>query len=249
MKLIILILSGLSSLSIGSIDLSYGSRGRTYPMVGAELFLESGYNYQFYKKNKIISGLIRPNLTIQSSVVVNQASAGLSVYPISFFGIHYHQKYIRSDIDFDFFDCEKVACQDDSTRGIFKTNLALAYKGFFLLTQFGYEKIKHSNKTLPIGEFRRFFVGAVERDNQREARFVFGRKISEDFSLLYLHEYAKMLKSGQRSWFHLLLAVHKSSNKNTYSYGLGTMGSSIKGHGLIAVFEWKKDILTGLKLL
>ena len=248
MKVLILLIS----LNLfAQFDLSLGTSARSFPAVGAEVFVDSGYNQVLWgkgdKKNPLY-GLIRPALTVASSVVVNNYDARIEFYPISFIGLVRGYKHINSKFeDFPFFDCENVRCMGDIKRDYTRAKIGIGAKGIIALWEGTLSNNSYSgDDPRPVAEFRFATLAAPQSDSMYQSRYVLGIKHSSGIFGI-VSDYVKFNKSKQTRNMDLFIYTHKSS-RTLYTYGIGQFSSTHWAKGVIAVFRMKTNFLDGKTL-
>lgn len=233
-------------------DLSVGGSFRSYPAIGLETTVESGYNYLLWgkvDKKKPFYGLIRPSLKLTTSAVVNNYDAKFEVFPISFLSITRGFKHINSNFNFPFFNCDTVRCRGDIKRDYTEVRLALAYKGVTfmgsnLLSNNSYDDPRNENK--PVGEFRWVTLARADSDQLYVSRYVLGYSFGEGM-IGVLTEYAHLAKSHQTYNMDLLVYVKNYKDSN-YIFGIGQMYTTEQDRGIIGVFQMRKDIIPSSRL-
>ena len=128
-----IVLFFLSISAHANFDLTLGAAARSWPSLGPEVNLESGYNFVFWgegNKRNPLYGLIRPSFIIRSAAVINSLDARFEFYPISFISLALGHKYINSNWDrFNFYDCKKVRCKGEIHRDYLEFKMAMSFSG------------------------------------------------------------------------------------------------------------------------
>lgn len=157
--------------ALAEFDLSVGSQGRSYPGVGAEAYLQGGYNLPIWgtiEKGKIGYGMLRAQTRMASSVVVSNIDNSLTFYPISFIGLGAGRKEMTSNFkEFAFYDCEEVRCEGKLNKDYLFGKIAMGFGP--LLTSYIYTESRISyddpdGTNLPVGEYE--FVSIVNPGNE-----------------------------------------------------------------------------------
>jgi hypothetical protein len=235
-------------------DLALGAAARTWPSLGPEATIESGYNMVFWgagnKKNPMY-GLIRPSVKIGSSAVINSYDARMEFYPISFISLAVGHKYVKSDYDkFSFYDCEEVRCKGELRRDYTEFKMAMAFSKFTAVGKVVMSRNSYdnpNNDSRPVAEFRFAAIANAEVDDMYTSRYVLGYKAFGGMIGIMSH-YASFAKSDQTYNMDLLIYARKKES-TTYIYGLGQFVSSHwSGRGLIGVFRIKTDFIPTKKL-
>jgi hypothetical protein len=248
-KVVILIL--ISFHSFASLDLSIGSALRTYPSLGAQFELESGYNMLLWGQGKKASpfyGLFRPNIKLATSAVVNQYDANLSFYPISFIGLEFGHRNIRSDFeDFPFYNCELVTCVGNIKSDYTGFKMALAYAGIIAMGKTRIYKSTYTQKdSKQFTEFRYGALANAPEDQNIHTNYFLGYKINNN-TLGIMHDYTRFSQSKQK--YEMNLAVIMMKNKSSsYTFGAGNFRSTHQKAGAIFVFRYQLEIWPSEKL-
>lgn len=251
---LLLILFTLSFNSYASFDLSAGTSLRTWPSLGAEVNIESGYNMIIWgagdKKNPLY-GLIRPSVKITSSAVINNYDARLELYPISFISLAAGHKYIKSDYEgFSFYDCDEVRCTGELRRDYTEFKMAFALKGITAVGKIVMSRNSYDdpdNKNQPIAEFRFATLANSGHDQMYHSQYVLGYN-SLGGMIGVMADYVRFDESEHTYNMDLLIYSHKM-NHSRYIYGIGQFESSHwQARGLIGIFQMKTDFIPSKKL-
>lgn len=238
-------------------DLSAGTSFRSYPSLGGEANIQSGYNLLLWgsgpgpsKKNPMY-GLLRPALSVSSSAVINNYDARIEFYPISFLGLVAGKKYIQSDYEnFSFFDCEKVRCIGSLDRVYTQIKMALGYGKILTMVNLiqatnKYDDIDDEGK--PVAEFRFATLANPEKDKMYRSQYLLGMKHSNKGILGVVAEYVSFSESGQTHNMDLFIYTTKPK-ATTYVYGVGQFSSTHIAKGLIGVFQMRTDFIPSHKM-
>lgn len=233
--------------TLAHFDLSTGVGARSYPGIGAEAIVESGYNYVFWgkgDKKKPLYGLVRPTISAATSAVVNNYDARLEFYPISFLGLIRGYRHINSSFDkFNFYDCDEVRCKGDIKRDYSRIKLALGAFGFLTITELTQSNNSYSGDSLlPVAEFRFATLANPSNDEMYQARYILAMKHDNNGIMGVVSEYTKFARSGQTNNMDLLIYTTKKDRTN-YTYGIGQFMSTHWARGFIAVFRMKTSFI------
>jgi hypothetical protein len=235
--------------SFAFFDLQYGAQARTFPMLGGEIFTETGYNFLVWgeKKDKNpFYGFIRPNIKANLSGVVNSASAEFEIYPVSFIGLSAGSEYTDSQFDFPFFDCDEIQCRGQLKRSFVQSKMALGFKGIISTINLKTDYIDHSVNSRDYGDFRKGMRGHQGHDILFEKRWVLG-KTFEDKMVGVMFEESHYEISEDRN--HTSMVIYQFKNgQNTYVFGAGKFETKEVGLGHIVVFRWQFDEIKSLRL-
>lgn len=255
--LTLLIILLLPLTSYAHFDLSAGASFRSYPSLGGQANIQSGYNLLLWgsgpganKKNPMY-GLLRPAVTVASSAVINNYDARIEFYPISFIGLIAGKKYIKSDYEnFTFFDCDKVRCMGTLERQYTQIKMALGYGRVLAMVNLiqatnTYSDEKDEGK--PVAEFRFAALANPERDKMYRSQYLLGIKHNNKGILGVVAEYVSFSESGQTNNMDLLIYTTKPQ-ATTYVFGIGQFSSSHQAKGLIGVFQMKTDFIPSHKM-
>jgi hypothetical protein len=229
---------------------------RSYPALGGEVNLESGYNLVFWgsgpgadKKNPLY-GLIRPAVSVGSSAVINNYDARLEFYPLSIIGFVVGKKHIKSDYeDFSFFDCEKIRCMGTIDREYKQFKMALAFGKLITMVNIiesenTYDDVDDEGK--PVAEFRFALLANPEEDKMYRSQYLLGYKHSTGLVGI-VAEYVEFSMSDQTHNMDILVYTTKSKD-TTYVFGMGQFSSTHQARGLIGVFQMKTDFISSSKI-
>jgi hypothetical protein len=246
----IFILFFFSFLTWAKFDLATGIQARSLPMIGGEIYAESGFNQLLWGTKKTTQdfkyGLIRPSLGVSTSAVINSAKAELEFFPISFLGIAVGRQYLHSNFDFPFFDCEEVTCQGEFIRNFVETKLALAHKGWIALTNYKVDTLRSPQKDRPQGDWRNVILGDPGTEVQHEKKLLIGKMFSQHMVGI-LAEHAQF--EGSKEAKEGFTAVYQLRRENTsYMFGLGSFRTSQQGQGVILYFRLHHLLIPSLKL-
>jgi hypothetical protein len=231
-------------------DASYGVQGRTLPAFGAELYADSGLNFKFWgKKNEpkdVLYGLIRPNVGVSTSGVINSAKAEIEFFPISFIGISAGRQIINSNFDFNFLDCKNIQCQGEFMRNYVESKMVVGYKGWVALGNYKVDTLRSPNNDSPMADWRHVIVGQGGEEVQIEKKLLLG-KVFNQHMLGVLIENVQFLGSRERK--ESFAAVYQIRKNDTqYMMGAGLFHSSQQPMGVIIYFRIHQQLLPSLKL-
>jgi hypothetical protein len=236
----------LSNLSYASFDLSAGTNARSYPGVGGEAYIESGYNAVLWgkgiKKNPLY-GLVRPAVRFSSSGVINSYDARVEFFPISFLGFVRGYQHINSRFEkFNFYNCENVRCTGDIKRDYTKAKLALGALGFISIVELTISHNEYSgNGSEPVAEFRFATLAEAGQDSFNQSRYVLAYKHDKGVMGI-LTQYTKFSNSGQSHNMDLFIYSQRS-DRTVYTFGAGQFMSSHWARGFVAVFQMRTNFL------
>ncbi len=254
-RLTLLILISSFQTYASNFDLSVGFQGRSFPGGGAIAQAEMGYNQLLWdkrtdsKKDMWKFGLLRPYIFGGSSIVINQFEAGVDLYPISILSFGVGRRYDRSDFDFGFFDCDnRVACQNSYERNFIRAKLVFALKGWVMFHIWRKENITADSKLFRIGEYMTVIEGAPGRDQLTTLQSLLGYQSDKKISgFLLLH--SEMERTNQYS--NGFFAVHQRPIWRNWNLmmGVGPFQSSVQGKGAKILFQLRRNLWKGPKLL
>ena len=251
MKLIFLFFILTSANTLAQFDLSLGTSARSYPSLGGEVFIDTGYNQVLWgegDKKKPLYGLIRPAITVATAAVVSNYDARIEFYPISFIGIVRGYKHVNSSYDkFSFFNCDEVRCKGDIKRDYTKVRVGLGAKGIIAVWEGMMSNNAYSgDDSKAVAEFRFASLANPQRESMYQSRYVLGYKHSKGIFGI-VSEFVKFNKSKQTHNMDLFVYTHKSE-RTLYTYGIGQFGSTHWARGFIAVFRVQTSFLEGKTL-
>jgi hypothetical protein len=230
-------------------DLQVGTQARSYPGVGFEGFIDTGYNYVFwgeYNPKKPFYGLIRPSMQSGTSVVVNNIQTQLEFYPISFLGIVIGKQFIRSDFDFPNYDCEKIICRGNIEKKYIEYRLALGYKGFVSINTIRQDENTYYPRKKPFAEFRTAMIADAHGENAYSSRHILGVQKGKELFGIGL-EYSHLYESNQK-WQQQFLVYQKQFDDYALTYGFGTFNSSYQDLAPIVLFRLHYNIFPTKRL-
>jgi hypothetical protein len=232
-------------------DLSFSSAFRSYPAPGIEAGLEVGkglYLWDNSSSKPFLFGFIRPKLRAMTSVVVNNATAAIEIFPISILGFEFGYQYIKSDYDgFTFYNCDEVRCRGEIHRQYAAMRGALGYKKIMGTYSVKVNRNSYNNaNSKDVAEFRTANLIDQESEVSYETRYVLGYKL-ESGMIGVLTEYHKFSETKAFNQMNLLIYAQKSQ-KSTVVYGLGGFESSHVAKGLIFVLQFKYDFMKKIGL-
>jgi hypothetical protein len=247
---LLLLFSLTSGFAANNFDLSYGVQGRTLPALGAEIYADSGYNFKFWGKKKepkdVLYGLIRPNVGVSTSGVINSAKAEIEIYPISFLGFAAGRQIIHSNYNFPFFNCDKVQCTGEFMRNYVESKMVMGWQGWVALGNYRVDTLRSPNNDRPMADWRHVIIGQGGEEVQIEKKLLVG-KIFNQHLLGVLIENVQFLGSRERK--ESFAAVYQIRKNDTqYMMGAGLFHSTQQPMGLIIYFRIHQQFLPSLKL-
>lgn len=238
-----------------STSLSIGASSRTYPALGSSVELNTGYGVKLWKKNdsdKIMFGLIEPKIKLTSSLVINEYDASITLYPISFIGIGAgHSEAYSNYNKFKEFDCKEIQCIGSIRRNYQFMKIALGYKDYLMSLNYRLSLNSYThrpiNKQVKIAEYQ--FANIVTSLNERHIKrsFIFGKRLTKKLTIAFFHENVQFIKSNKDYQMNIIAAAIKSSNSQ-YTFGLGSLESSLHKSNLVAIFSFTHDIFPSIAL-
>jgi hypothetical protein len=247
----LLILSTLSLWAAPTkFDLSLGMQGRTLPSFGAELYAEGGYNQKIWGKKEepkdVLYGLIRPNLTVSTSAVINSIKGEIEVFPISILGFAVGRQYQNSNFDFPFMDCGVQVCEGEFIRNYAETKMVLGHAGWVAVGFFKYETLRGPDSSRPIADWRNVIVGEPGEDVQIEKKLIFGKQFSNKLVGVLL-ENVRFEGSGERKESYAAIYQQRNGDNN-YMVGAGVLHTDQQPMGFVMYFRIHHVALPSLKL-
>ncbi|EQC43598.1 hypothetical protein [Bacteriovorax sp. Seq25_V] len=219
---------------------------RSYP-IGSALTGEVGYGKKVYEKNKILYGYVRPAINLQTSALINQASAQVDFFPVSFFGF-YAGKTIgaKSTKKLQGFDCDTIKCDGGVSKSYIGTSLALAYKGVKFVSNYRRTTMDLDNHQGYFGEEFSNLIG-LDKDRLSAYTGVLGYDLNPENFLAALYINNKMKNTGQTSQMKMMLYQYKPKNI-AYQAAMGIFenrhGSEL--FSVLLMFKW--DLEKGVRL-
>lgn len=244
----------VSSSALATMDLHYGAQARTFPGLGGEFFLESGYNGLLWgsdpggEKKQPWYGLVRPSIRLASSAVVNNAEAKIEVFPISFIGISAGRRMVKSDYDFNFYNCEEINCRGTMERNYTQGKMAIGLFGFVMMGQVTREHIEHSTDDKPFAEFQKGMIGNPGYEIATEQVGLVGFKMPSGGMIGVIGNQTKFEISEHK--FKMVLGIYQwRADSSQYTLGFGTFESDHIKQGGIMVFKWQFDVVRNKKMI
>lgn len=255
---VIWVVISVSTKSFAHFDFSTAASLRSYPSMGAEVSIESGYNFKLWgngpgaDKKRVLYGLLRPAINLGSSAVINSYDARVELYPISFIALVLGQKNINSDFDeFTFFDCQKVRCKGSIKRDYTQFKMALGFWKILAMANIVASQNTYShednNRDQQVAEFRFAALANPEEDKMYRSQYVLAFKHSKKGLFGVLAEYVKFEDSEQSHNMDLIIYTTRPQ-RTTYVFGLGQFSSTHQEKGIIGVFQMKTDLLSSSKM-
>ncbi len=228
-------------------DFNYGASARSYPSLGGDFTLNTGYNIPLWGTpgQGVMYGLVRPSLELSSSVVVYHYDAKVTVYPISFLGLGVGKKELTSKYqEYTYYDCDKTRCEGKLSKEYAFGKLALGYGPF--LTTFNYAEFENTyddeNKTnLNVAEYE--FILAVNPVEERQIRrnYFAGFKYKGDI-IGVVSDQHQFLKSQKD--YQLNIAIYQMNFGNIKTVlGMGSLQSTDQKPGAVAVLRFTHVLL------
>ncbi|MBT4790886.1 MAG: hypothetical protein HON90_04895 [Halobacteriovoraceae bacterium] len=248
-----LILTLLISCNLAAqVDFKYGATARSYPSLGGDAFIDTGYNQILWGDNgqSPLYGLIRPSVTGSSSVVVSTYDAKLTVYPISFIGLGAGHKEVTSEYDeFTYFDCTDVACEGKMFKDYSFGKLALAYGPF--LSTFSYSEFRNTyhddyNTGSSVAEYEYILATQLNNEKQIQRTYFLGYKLGDDLIGL-VSDQVQFLESNKDYQLHLAIYQKRIENFKM-TFGIGSLHSSDQKPGLNLILRMEHILLPSLAL-
>lgn len=231
-------------------DLTGGFQGRTLPALGAEAYVDSGYNHLLWgeKKNSkdFKYGLIRPSLGARTSGVINTIQGKIEFFPISILGFSAGRQFTHSNYDFTFFNCEVVVCQGEFVRNFVETKMVLGYAGWVVVGSYKVDTLRSPSNNRPMADWRNVIVGEPGEEVQIDKRLIVGKQFSNKL-VGVLIENAQFQGSGERK--ESFAAIYQERRNDTnYLIGAGAMHTSRQPMGFVLYFRIHHVALPSLKL-
>lgn len=231
-------------------DLALGLQGRTGPSLGAETYLDTGYNLVFWgnrnKKSDVLYGLIRPSINLSSSGVINSVKGELEFFPISFLGVAWGRQIIHSNYEFPFFNCDEVLCKGEFQRNYVEGKMALGAGGWVAVANYKVDVVRAPHSRLPMADWRNIIVGKSGRDVQIEKKLVIGKFVGDHMYGVLL-ENVEFQDSGEirESYTGAYQFKYKS---NSFMMALGVYRTSQIPMGGILYFRVNSVLIPSSKL-
>lgn len=233
-------------ISFAQVDYSLSGSLRTYTK-GVAVVSDAGYGYKFWEKDKIMYGYIRPSINLQTSILVNYASAQLDFYPVSFIGFYAGKSIGAKSIDeLQGIDCKSIKCDGGVSKNYYGTNIALALSKIKFIHTFKLQQIDLKNHQ---GLFAEEFSNLIGRDKDVliTNTSILGFQASENslLGLIYLQNNIK--NNNQSSSMQMLLYQYKYEN-SSYGVAVGNHKNRFDHDHLSMLFLFKWDPQKGVRL-
>lgn len=217
----------------GHWDLNYNLQGRNYQMLGVGAYVDTGYNSLLWgegnPRQSPLYGFIRTKLLVDSSIVVNQAEASISIYPVSFLGIERGMRYVKSDFeDFAFYDCDITHCKAQMRKDFIRYRAALSFFGIAASAEITQSNNSYStdprDESFPVAEFRYIVLAGPGSDKVYSSRYVLGTQALGGF-IGAVTEWSLFSESEQV--YHSNYLIYQfQSEKTRYAFGFGNLMTS-----------------------
>ena len=234
-------------------DLQYGTSARSYPSLSGDLNANAGYSFPLWgtpSKTSTMYGLVRPNINLDTSVVVSSYDANLTIFPISFIGLGLGKKEMKSNYDeFTYYDCETIRCKGSLNKVYTMAKIALAYGpllGTYYYKHFNNEYDDQKSQSLPVAEYEFALEVNPSEETQVQKTAFLGFKIAES-TIGIVSNKVEFLKSD-KSYFLNIGIFQTQLSMFKAIIGAGTLGSTdIKPNGVI-VFKLTHHLWPSLAL-
>ncbi len=242
-KLLLALLLPISAWA--QLDYSAQSLVRSYP-IGFFASATSGYGLKLWDKkdvNPAFYGYVRPSITAQTSLVVNQAKLELEVAPVAFARFYAGAALVNRDFnDLDTFDCDQVTCRAKMLRQYVGFKMAIKVKSFFLMTDHRFERVKTSEKRGVFAEEMGTLLGANGDDVLRVNQLILGYELDERWAIGTLVIANAMEKFINSSRMQVGFVQHKMG-KFTVLAGAGTFHTRTNSDvfSTLVLLQWAGD--------
>jgi len=231
-------------------DLAFGAAARSMPF-GASIGGELGLNRLVWgdpKSTDKLYGFVRPYVKGSTSAVVNRATIGFDLFPVSFVGLSWGgSASARFTTNYATLNCLGLQC-DGSLKSIFVSpKIIVGYHGFFAGSIVRFDWISASQTILPFAEETQTLVGSSGSDILKDILFLAGYETG-NATYGVLIENASMLQSGNNN---LLLSTFTKFRLNTnwaLSGGAGQYQSSTQGPSFTGFLKLEWSNLNTLSL-
>ncbi len=243
-KLIVMVFLSVSSYA--ELDYFLAGSFRSYP-IGTAITAEIGKGFKFYEKNKILYGYLRPAINVQSSALINQASAQIDFYPVSFLGFYAGRGIgAKSTKKLQGFDCDVIKCDGGVSKTYFGVNLALAYKKLKFVSYLRRTQVDLNNHQ---GYFAEEFSNLIGLDKDRLTSYtgILGYDLDAKNFLALLYLSNKMQNTDQSSKMKMLLYQYRP-DKVSYQAALGTFENRVASEHLALLLMFKWEFEKGVRL-
>lgn len=203
-------------------DYSAQLGARTRPQ-GASLMGSSGYNYKVWgdsNNGNFVYGYLRPFTNLSTSGVVNSGELGLDLYPISIFGITSSYKITDRLIDIDHLSCDQIRCMGTTGKLLFRSNLILGYKDYFLVFLESFENQKiFGSQNQNFGDEYSVLTAHSIGDWLQTSQLILGLKINSQYQAGLIFDYENMKITNDQS--EMQATFIKKSFADTWSILIG----------------------------
>lgn len=231
-------------------DLSLGMQGRSAPSVGAEAYLDTGYNLVWWgkkeRKSDVLYGLIRPSLNLSTSGVINSVKGELEFFPISFLGVSVGRQIVHSNYEFPFFNCDVVLCKGEYQRNFIEGKMALGAGGWITTLQYKVDVVKAPHSRMPLADWRNIIIGDNGRDVQIDKKMVIGKIVDAHLYGLLLENVSFQGSGEMRESY--AAAYQFKYLANSYMFALGVYRTSQTALGGILYFRVNSSLIPSSKL-
>lgn len=215
------------------LDYSYGGMARSFPG-GLAAFGRAGYGLLLWGEKtpgSVFYGYLRPELRLQSSILVDMPEASLSIYPVSFAGIRIGRAESFRFTDFPAIDCVVAECRGRVSANFLKTQVALGYADFFVVHHLHYRSLAASRPERPIGDEQSSFIGKPGQDSVLFQTLAIGMKLGDYPTAGLLLETGRMLGTGAESDHESVFFRLAKKESWTYVVGAGLYRSTTHERG------------------
>ncbi|MEO5668201.1 MAG: hypothetical protein ABIR96_09100 [Bdellovibrionota bacterium] len=208
-------------------DASFDAGLRTYPW-GAALGLQGGYSVPAWGDTSGIAyGFTRVGARVQTSGVVNNFEAKLSVFPISFWGLELKSGWGNRRLDdISTLDCATLQCSGSITRTSLATPLYFGAGPYFGRVKLEYTWISATEATNDfLADENTSLIVRSSGDEMRHWELLGGLRWREDFKTLAFYDTIEAQKTSSHSKTYGVIA-QKSWDFHTLYIGAGIYESS-----------------------
>ncbi len=196
-------------------DLRFETFARSLP-IGAYARAEIGYSIPLWEHRGPLYGFVRPFGQLQTSALVNSATAGLEVFPVSFLGFYAAKSFmVRSLNELDQVECDRgnITCRTNNLqRNIYGLKLALKFGRVFAMTRLQWHQtnIKDNQQEFFFDE-QGTLLGLGSRDTLFQSIQILGYDFNEKRGTGILYKRNTMQKTGQDSSMSVFFYKHNFS--------------------------------------
>ncbi len=191
-------------------DYKFSLRGRTYP-VSAVAEADAGYNFLLWgKRDSVLYGYFRPNMTYSEIGSYRNSSIAVDLFPISFFKLRAgymreESSVLRTDIN-----CSEVDCQGKIDHQFAEANLLLGARGYFTSLRYRLNASKRVDGNKPFIEYDTMIPMYQRRDDSQLFQLALGKKLNDNWNVLYASMYASSNKARGSSTAQYLMAMYQN---------------------------------------